>query len=60
MDKLKVIHFVTGSFLGSTLVAIDLVKSSLESNKFDSLLVLRRKKSKHDEKIQRCVIREFR
>jgi len=52
MNTLKVIHFVTGGFSGSTSVAIDLVKSTLGNTKFDSLLVLRRKKSKHDIKIQ--------
>lgn len=52
MNALKVIHFVTGGFSGSTSVAIELVKASLNSTQFDSLLVLRRKKSKHDAKIQ--------
>ncbi len=52
LDMLKVIHFVTGGFSGSTSVAIDLVKSTIGNHKFDSLLVLRRKKSKHDHKIQ--------
>ncbi|RYY77364.1 MAG: glycosyltransferase [Gammaproteobacteria bacterium] len=33
-------------------MAVDLVKSTLESDKFDGLLVLRRKKPKHDGKIQ--------
>ena len=52
MTKLKVIHFVTGGFSGSTSVAIELVKASINSPDIESLLVLRRKKSKHDEKIQ--------
>lgn len=52
MNPLKVIHFVTGGFSGSTSVAIELVKASLHSTQFNSLLVLRRKKSKHDAKIQ--------
>ncbi len=52
MRTLKVLHFVTGGFSGSTSVAIELVKASLGSNQFDSLLVLRRKKAKHDGKIQ--------
>lgn len=52
MSALKVLHFVTGGFSGSTSVAIELVKASLGSNQFDSLLVLRRKKAKHDGKIQ--------
>lgn len=52
MSALKIIHFVTGGFSGSTSVAIELVKAGLDSAQFDSLLVLRRKKSKHDAKIQ--------
>jgi glycosyltransferase involved in cell wall biosynthesis len=52
MSALKVIHFVTGGFSGSTSIAIELVKASLGNAQFDSLLVLRRKKSKHDAKIQ--------
>lgn len=57
MSSLKVIHFVTGGFSGSTSVAIELVKASLDSTDFESLLVLRRKKSKHDAKIQQ--LRDF-
>jgi len=52
MSALKIIHFVTGGFSGSTSVAIELVKAGLNNPQFDSLLVLRRKKSKHDAKIQ--------
>jgi len=52
MSALKVLHFVTGGFSGSTSVAIELVKATLGSADFESLLVLRRKKSKHDAKIQ--------
>lgn len=52
MRALKVIHFVTGGFSGSTAVAIELVKASLDNPQFESLLVLRRKKAKHDDKIQ--------
>lgn len=52
MDAIKVLHFVTGGFSGSTAVAVELVKASMGSAQYDSLLVLRRKKSKHDEKIQ--------
>ena len=52
MSPLKVIHFVTGGFSGSTSVAIELVRANLGSADFQSLLVLRRKKSKYDEKIQ--------
>lgn len=52
MNALKVIHFVTGGFSGSTSIAIKLVEATLGSTQFDSLLVLRRKKSKHDAKIQ--------
>ncbi|GGY77920.1 glycosyl transferase [Cellvibrio zantedeschiae] len=52
MGSLKVIHFVTGGFSGSTSVAIELVKASLGNPQFESLLVLRRKKAKHDKKIQ--------
>lgn len=52
MRALKVMHFVTGGFSGSTSIAIELVKATLGRSEFDSLLVLRRKKSKYDEKIQ--------
>ncbi len=53
MAAIKVLHFVTGGFSGSTSVAVELVKAGLANPQFDSLLVLRRKKSKHDEKIQK-------
>jgi glycosyltransferase involved in cell wall biosynthesis len=52
MRPLKIIHFVTGGFSGSTAIAVELVKSTLNNDHFESLLVLRRKKSKHDKKIQ--------
>lgn len=52
MRALKVLHFVTGGFSGSTAVAIELVKASLTNPGMQSLLVLRRKKAKHDAKIQ--------
>lgn len=50
MRALRVIHFVTGGFSGSTAVAIQLVKS--QNSNIENLLVLRRKKAKHDAKIQ--------
>ncbi len=50
MRALRVIHFVTGGFSGSTSVAIQLVKS--QNPNIENLLVLRRKKAKHDSKIQ--------
>lgn len=52
MRALKVLHFVTGGFSGSTSVAVELVKASQNNPNFESVLVLRRKKSKHDAKIQ--------
>jgi glycosyltransferase involved in cell wall biosynthesis len=52
MSKVKVIHFVTGGFSGSTPVALELVRANLNTPDIDSLLVLRRKKPKYDAKIQ--------
>lgn len=43
--KIKVIHFVTGGFTGSTAIAIELVKSTRRSSAITSLLVLRKKSS---------------
>lgn len=40
----RVLHFVTGGFSGATQVAVDLVKSSLQTPGIEALLVLRRKR----------------
>jgi glycosyltransferase involved in cell wall biosynthesis len=45
VGSLKVLHFVTGGFTGSTAVAIELVRATTGRDDIDSLLVLRKKKS---------------
>lgn len=50
---IRVIHFVTGGFSGSTSVAIELVKSTLGSNQFSSMLVLRKKSSTPHDRIEK-------
>lgn len=40
----RVLHFVTGGFSGATQVALDLVRAHRASGRFESLLVLRRKR----------------
>ena len=52
-NPIKVMHFVTGGFSGSTSVAVELVKSTLDSDHFSSLLVLRQKKSTPLERIKK-------
>jgi glycosyltransferase involved in cell wall biosynthesis len=42
---LKVVHFVTGGFTGSTKVAIDLIRAAKNNPAFSSMLVLRKKSS---------------
>ncbi len=44
-SPLKVLHFVTGGFTGSTSVAIELVRATTGRDDIHSLLVLRKKKS---------------
>lgn len=48
----RVLHFVTGGFSGATQVAVDLVAAHLESQRFEPLLVLRRKPSTQLERVQ--------
>lgn len=50
---IRVIHFVTGGFSGSTSVAIELVKSTLNSEQFSSKLVLRKKASTPLDRIEK-------
>lgn len=47
---LKVVHFVTGGFTGSTKVAIDLISSVKNNPAFSSMLVLRKKSSTDSER----------
>jgi glycosyltransferase involved in cell wall biosynthesis len=49
----RVMHFVTGGFSGSTSVAIDLVKATLGSEQFSSTLILRKKKSTPMDRIEK-------
>ncbi len=48
----RLLHFVTGGFSGATQVAVDLCLAAQRSSDFQVLLVLRRKRSTSDEKIQ--------
>ena len=50
---IRVIHVVTGGFSGSTSVAIELVKATLNSEQFSSLLVLRKKASTPFDRIEK-------
>lgn len=50
---IRVMHFVTGGFSGSTSVAIELVKATLGSEQFSSTLVLRKKKSTPMDRIEK-------
>lgn len=50
---IRVMHFVTGGFSGSTSVAIELVKATLSSEQFSSTLVLRKKKSTPMDRIEK-------
>ena len=48
----RVLHFVTGGFSGATAVAVDLVRGSRASGRFDPLLVLRRKRQTPPQRVQ--------
>lgn len=48
---MRVLHFVTGGFSGATQVAIDLCQAGLQSQGWDVMLVLRRKRSTDMKKI---------
>jgi glycosyltransferase involved in cell wall biosynthesis len=49
----RVLHFVTGGFSGATQVALDLVAAHQASGRFQSRLVLRRKRNTSDERVQK-------
>lgn len=49
---LKIIHFVTGGFTGSTKVAIDLIRAAKNNPCFSSMLVLRKKSSTDKQRVQ--------
>jgi glycosyltransferase involved in cell wall biosynthesis len=48
----RVLHFVTGGFSGATAVAVDLVRGSRASGRFEPLLVLRRKRQTPEARVQ--------
>ena len=50
--KLRILHFVTGGFSGATQVAVDLCLAAKRTANFEVLLVLRRKPSTDEKKIQ--------
>lgn len=51
----KIIHFVTGGFTGSTSVALALSKAAHHSFRYESLLVLREKSSTDKQRIARLI-----
>jgi len=48
----KVLHFVTGGFSGATQVAVDLCLASLQSERIEAALVLRRKRNTDAARVQ--------
>ncbi|RGE46342.1 glycosyltransferase [Comamonas testosteroni] len=50
---MRILHFVTGGFSGATQVAIDLSLAALHTPGFEVLLVLRRKRSTDEAKIEK-------
>lgn len=50
-QPLKVMHFVTGGFTGSTKVAIDIIRAAKNNPAFSSMLVLRKKSSTDGERV---------
>ncbi|MCV2348730.1 glycosyltransferase [Paucibacter sp. Y2R2-4] len=50
--RIKVLHFVTGGFSGATQVALDLCLASLQSERIEAALVLRRKRTTDDARVQ--------
>ena len=48
---LKIVHFVTGGFTGSTKVAVDLIRAVQDNPAFSTMLVLRKKSSTDPERI---------
>ncbi|WP_331344097.1 glycosyltransferase [Cellvibrio sp. UBA7661] len=51
-EPLKVIHFVTGGFTGSTKVAIELIRAAKQNPALSSMLVLRKKSSTDMARVQ--------
>jgi glycosyltransferase involved in cell wall biosynthesis len=49
---MKVVHFVTGGFSGATQVAADLARAALAAGSMQAVLVLRRKRSTQDARVQ--------
>jgi glycosyltransferase involved in cell wall biosynthesis len=49
---MRVIHFVTGGFSGSTNVAKEIIENTNQTSDIESLLVLRKKKSTTEEKLK--------
>lgn len=52
-SKPRIFHFVTGGFSGATQVAIDLARANLEGGRFSPLLVLRRKSTTSDGRVDK-------
>lgn len=50
---MRILHFVTGGFSGATQVAVDLSLAALHTPGFEVLLVLRRKRSTDEAKIEK-------
>ncbi|MFY7867490.1 glycosyltransferase [Roseateles sp.] len=51
-SRRKVLHFVTGGFSGATQVAVDLCLASLQSERIEAALVLRRKRTTDAARVQ--------
>ena len=51
-NPLKVVHFVTGGFTGSTKVAIELIRAAKNNPAFSTMLVLRKKSSTDPERVR--------
>jgi glycosyltransferase involved in cell wall biosynthesis len=52
-EKPRVLHFVTGGFSGATQVAVDLARANLAGGRFEPLLVLRRKRTTNEERVEK-------
>ncbi|MFG6466817.1 glycosyltransferase [Roseateles sp. BYS87W] len=52
VDRIKVVHFVTGGFSGATQVAVDLCLSALQGERFWPILILRRKAHTPMDRVQ--------
>lgn len=53
--RARVLHFVTGGFSGATQVAVDLVRGHLAGDRFEPLLVLRRKPHTDQSRVEALV-----